>query len=144
MALVNVWHHRKVAEASAKPCDICYKSTTNVLITPDNRVCFPADIPAQWLIFKDFFYVCIGHTKDHGFCNPIIDEAEATAKKKKAELDRGIELIKQEYEDKMKKKKKDKDSKSKENDQEKHKDKDKKDDEQERAEKEKDEKVSHR
>lgn len=38
MALVNVWHLRKVAEASAKPCDICYKSTTSVLITPDNKV----------------------------------------------------------------------------------------------------------
>lgn len=38
MALVNVWHLRKVAEASSKPCDICYKPTTSVLITPDNRV----------------------------------------------------------------------------------------------------------
>jgi hypothetical protein len=37
-ALVNVWHLRKVAEASAKPCDICYKPTTSVLITPDNKV----------------------------------------------------------------------------------------------------------
>lgn len=38
MALVNVWHLRKVAEASAKPCDVCYKPTTSVLITPDNKV----------------------------------------------------------------------------------------------------------
>ena len=36
-ALVNIWHLRKVAEASAKPCDICYKPTTGVLITPDNK-----------------------------------------------------------------------------------------------------------
>lgn len=41
MALVNVWHLRKVAEASAKPCDVCYKPTTNVLITPDNKVPYP-------------------------------------------------------------------------------------------------------
>lgn len=38
MALVNVWHLRRVADASAKPCDICYKPTTSVLITPDNKV----------------------------------------------------------------------------------------------------------
>ena len=38
MALVNVWHLRKVAESSAKPCDICYKPTTGVLITPDQKV----------------------------------------------------------------------------------------------------------
>lgn len=38
-ALVNVWHLRKVAETSAKPCDICYKPTTSVLITPDNKAC---------------------------------------------------------------------------------------------------------
>ena len=36
--LVNVWHLRRVAEASGKPCDICYKPTTSVLITPDNKV----------------------------------------------------------------------------------------------------------
>lgn len=35
----NVYHHRKVAEASAKACDICYKPSTSVLITPDNKVC---------------------------------------------------------------------------------------------------------
>lgn len=38
MALVNVWHLRKVAESSTKPCDICYKPTPSVLITPDNKV----------------------------------------------------------------------------------------------------------
>lgn len=34
----NVYTHRKVAEASAKACDICYKSSTSVLITPDKKV----------------------------------------------------------------------------------------------------------
>ncbi|KAK4696764.1 hypothetical protein P7C71_g1203, partial [Lecanoromycetidae sp. Uapishka_2] len=38
MSLVNLWHLRKVAEASAKSCDICYKPTTSVLITPDNKI----------------------------------------------------------------------------------------------------------
>ncbi|KAL9612118.1 MAG: hypothetical protein Q9167_003270 [Letrouitia subvulpina] len=87
--LVNMWHLRKVAEASAKPCDICYKPTTSVLITPDR---------------KDFFYICPGHLKDRGFCSPIIDEAEVAAKRKKEALDREIEIIKQEYEEKKKRK----------------------------------------
>ncbi|MCJ1452681.1 hypothetical protein MMC28_003024 [Mycoblastus sanguinarius] len=99
MALVNVWHLRRVAEASSKPCDICYKPTSSVLITPDN---------------KDYFYVCPGHLKDRGFASPIIDEAEAAAKKKKDEMDREIELIKKEYEEKMKKKKEKEKEKEKE------------------------------
>ena len=51
MALVNVWHLRRVAEASAKPCDICYKPTTSVLITPDNKVGLPSTqtLPHHWL-----------------------------------------------------------------------------------------------
>ncbi|KAL6714873.1 hypothetical protein ACLMJK_007133 [Lecanora helva] len=107
MALVNVWHHRKVAEASAKPCDICYKPTTSVFITPDNR---------------DHFYVCPGHMKDKGFCTPIVDEAEVAAKKKKEELDREIKLVQAEYEDKMKKKKdKEKERKGKGDDEKKKK-----------------------
>ncbi|KAI4157782.1 MAG: hypothetical protein LQ342_008004 [Letrouitia transgressa] len=87
--LVNVWHLRKVAEASAKPCDICYKPSASVLITPDR---------------KAFLYICPGHLKDRGFCSPIIDEAEVAAKRKKEALDREIEIIKREYEEKKKKK----------------------------------------
>ncbi|KAL9138422.1 MAG: hypothetical protein Q9175_000353 [Cornicularia normoerica] len=126
MALVNVWHLRRVAEASAKPCDICYKPTTSVLITPDN---------------KDYFYVCPGHLKDRGFCTPVIDEAKAAAKQKKEELDREIELIKKEYEDKMKKKK-GKDRRGKDKDKENEKDRESKGDvDEEKAEKEKDAKI---
>ncbi|KAI4088010.1 MAG: hypothetical protein LQ344_006385 [Seirophora lacunosa] len=96
--LQNVWHLRKVAEPSAKPCDICFKPTSSVLITPDQ---------------KDHFYICPGHLKDKGFCSPIVDEAEVAAKKRKEELDREIESIKKEYEEKLKKRKKSKDSKQK-------------------------------
>ncbi|CAF9920885.1 MAG: hypothetical protein ALECFALPRED_001655 [Alectoria fallacina] len=129
MALVNVWHLRRVAEASAKPCDICYKPNTSVLITPDN---------------KDYFYVCPGHLKDRGFCTPIIDEAEVAAKKKKEEMDREIELVKKEYEDKIKKKKnsKDKNGEDKDKDKEKGEDNESKGDgNDEKAEKEKDAKI---
>ncbi|KAL8849966.1 MAG: hypothetical protein Q9221_005072 [Calogaya cf. arnoldii] len=128
--LQNVWHLRRVAEASAKPCHICYKSTTSVLITPDQ---------------KDHFYTCSGHLKDRGFCTPIVDEAEAVAKKKKEELDREIELIKAEYAETLKKRKKSKDSKKKEKSEAKDKGKeskdDKDDDDEAKAEKEKNEKI---
>jgi len=92
MALSNVWHLRTVAEGSSKPCYVCYKPTVSVLITPDN---------------KDFFYACRGHLKDRGFCSPVVDEAA----KKKEELDREVELVKKEYEEKLAKKKKAKNKK---------------------------------
>ncbi|MCJ1279722.1 hypothetical protein MMC21_007546 [Puttea exsequens] len=127
MAFVNVWHLRKVAETSSKPCDVCYKPTTSVLITPDN---------------KDYFYVCPGHLKDRGFCTPIADEADAAAKKKKAELDREIEIIKQEYEENLKKRKgKAKKAKDSQQDKNKSKEDEAKDEEDEKAEKERDAKV---
>ena len=44
--------------------------------------------------------------KDRAFCTPVVDEAEAAAKKRKEELDREVELIKKEYEEKLKMRKK--------------------------------------
>lgn len=73
---------------------------------------------------------------DRGFCSPIIDEAEVAAKKKKEEMDREIELIKKEYEEKQKKKKA-KEKKSKEKDAKEDKD----SNEDKKEEEEKDEKV---
>lgn len=61
-----------------------------MLITPDN---------------KDFFYICAGHLTDRGFAIPDKDEAAAAdARKKKAELDKEIEVVKKEYAEKIKKK----------------------------------------
>jgi hypothetical protein len=34
----NTWYHRKVAENATKPCNICFKPTASVLITPNNKV----------------------------------------------------------------------------------------------------------
>ncbi|KAJ2978498.1 hypothetical protein NQ176_g3787 [Zarea fungicola] len=105
----NIYDHRKVAEASAKSCDICYKMSTSVLITPDK---------------KDFFYVCAVHLKDRYFCTPKIDEEAVKAKREK-ELEAEKERVKKEYEEKQKKKKqKEKEKEEKE----KNKDQDKKDD----------------
>ncbi|TVY59214.1 UPF0589 protein [Lachnellula cervina] len=112
----NVYTHRKVANTASKSCEICYKPSTSVLVTPES---------------KDFFYVCPGHLKDKGFCSPIIDEAAVAAKKKK-EMEAEVERVKQEFEEKQKKKKKEKE-KEKSND----KDKDKKDDKDEKPEEKK-------
>ncbi|KZZ92354.1 hypothetical protein AAP_03009 [Ascosphaera apis ARSEF 7405] len=89
MPLQNIWHHRRVADHSAKACEICYKPSTSVLITPDN---------------KDFFYVCPIHLEDRGFASPIIDTEAEAAKRRKEALDKEIERVKAEYEEKMKRK----------------------------------------
>lgn len=92
MSFPNVWHHRKVADASAKGCDICYKQSTSVLITPEKQ---------------DFFYVCPVHLEDTRFCTPIMDH-DAIAAKKKKEMDEELERVKKEYEEKKRKKEKEK------------------------------------
>ncbi|KAL6898563.1 DUF1742 domain-containing protein [Trichoderma evansii] len=102
----NLYTHRKVAEAAAKACDVCYKPSTSVLITPDK---------------KDFFYICPVHLKDRNFCSPKIDEDAVKAKREK-ELAEETEKLKKEYEEKQRKKK----EKEKEKEKEKDKEKDKK------------------
>ncbi|KAI2463563.1 DUF1742-domain-containing protein [Annulohypoxylon bovei var. microspora] len=95
MSFPNIWNHRKVADTSAKACEVCFKPSTSVLITPES---------------KDFFYVCPSHLRDGGFCSPIIDQ-EAVEAKKKREMEEELERAKKEYEEKQRKKK-EKDSKS--------------------------------
>ncbi|KAK8134162.1 hypothetical protein PG984_006174 [Apiospora sp. TS-2023a] len=106
MSLPNVWHHRKVADSSAKGCDLCYKPTTSVLVTPDKQ---------------DHFYICAAHLKEVRFCKPIADQAAIAAKKQKEKDDEIIAQAKKEYEEKQRKKKEadkgdDKDSKDKDKD----------------------------
>lgn len=66
---------------------------------------------------KDFFYICVGHLSDRGFCQPDAEEAAAlTAKKKQDELDSEIAKVKKEYDEKQKlkrEKRKSKDEKDK-------------------------------
>ncbi|GAB7348071.1 hypothetical protein MBLNU459_g6102t1 [Dothideomycetes sp. NU459] len=107
----NIWHHRKVADTAARACFICYKPSSSVLITPDS---------------KDFFYVCPSHLKDRNFAVPTEDEAKALAdRQKKEQLDKEIETIKKEYEEKMKKKKEKRKAKDKDKDKDEKNDKDK-------------------
>ncbi|KAJ5426831.1 hypothetical protein N7465_001901 [Penicillium sp. CMV-2018d] len=109
MSLTNVYHVRRVADTSAKACLICYKPSTSVMITPDN---------------KDFFYVCPAHLQDKHFCSPIID-TEGQAKRLKEEaLAKEIEAIKKEYEEKQRRKKEREKASSKDNKEEKDKGKD--------------------
>ncbi|KAL6707947.1 hypothetical protein ACN47E_003621 [Coniothyrium glycines] len=128
VALENTWHLRQVADNASKACWICYKPTTRVLITPNN---------------KDFFYICAGHLTDRGFCQPDADEAAAVAaQKKKEELDREIEAVKKEYEEKQRLKREKRKGKDKEKDKEKEKDAKSKDEEEDKQdEKAKDDKI---
>ncbi|KAM0513266.1 hypothetical protein ACHAPE_007918 [Trichoderma viride] len=116
----NLYTQRKVAEAAAKACDVCYKPSTSVLITADK---------------KDFFYICPVHLKDRNFCSPKIDEDAVKAKREK-ELAEEKEKLKKEYEEKQRKKKEKEKEKEKEKDKDK-KDKDKKDDKDKDKDKEK-------
>jgi hypothetical protein len=34
----NVYTHRKVADTASKTCEICFKPSTSVLVTPENKV----------------------------------------------------------------------------------------------------------
>ncbi|OAA45580.1 hypothetical protein NOR_03369 [Metarhizium rileyi] len=108
----NLYTLRKVAESAAKACDVCYKPSTCVLITPDK---------------KDFFYVCPSHLKDTYFCCPKIDEEALKAKREK-EIAEETEKLKREYEERQRQKK-EKESKEKDKKDGKDKDKDKDKDE---------------
>ncbi|WPG98281.1 Hypothetical protein R9X50_00106900 [Acrodontium crateriforme] len=88
MATKNLYHRRLVAESGAKACWICYKPSSTVLITPDQ---------------DDWFHICPGHLSDHKFA--IAKDAEDVAEKKRQEeLDKEIEAVKKEYEEKMRQK----------------------------------------
>ncbi|KAJ5610374.1 hypothetical protein N7510_007093 [Penicillium lagena] len=90
MLLTNVYHLRRVADTSEKACFICYKPTTSVMITPDN---------------KDFFYVCPAHLQDRHFCSPIVNAEAEAARRKEEEMAHEIEKVKKEYEEKQRRKK---------------------------------------
>jgi len=122
MAIPNIYTHRKVADTASKPCEICYKPSTSVLVAPDN---------------KDFFFACSIHMKDKGFCSPIIDEAAIAAKKKEMEAE--VKRVKQEFDEKQRKKEKEK-GKETEKGKDKKDEKDEKTDEKDREKKSEDKK----
>ncbi|KAK1139029.1 hypothetical protein N8T08_001333 [Aspergillus melleus] len=104
MSLPNIYHLRRVADTAARACSICYKPSSSVLITPDN---------------KDFFYVCPVHLKDRNFCSPVVDEGGRETKRKEEAMAAEIEKVKREYEERQRRKK----EKSKEKEKEKEKEK---------------------
>lgn len=95
------------------------------------------------ILLQDFFYICTGHLTDRGFCQPEADEAKRVAdQKKQEELDREIEAVKKEYEEKQKIKREKRKGKEKEKDKEKEKEaRTKEEDEDKQDEKAKDDKV---
>ncbi|TVY44254.1 hypothetical protein LSUB1_G000985 [Lachnellula subtilissima] len=40
----NVYTHRKVADTASKSCEICYKPSTSVLVTPESKVSIGSSI----------------------------------------------------------------------------------------------------
>ncbi|KAK9369536.1 VPS4-associated protein 1 [Lipomyces kononenkoae] len=87
----NIYHLRRVAETSQKPCMVCYKPTAVVLVSEDGK--------------NDFFYTCQLHLQDRGFVTPVTNAAVEAAKKRKEELEKEIEKVKKEWEDHQKDKK---------------------------------------
>lgn len=88
MGSKNLYHRRLVAESGAKACWICYKPSSNVLITPEN---------------DDWFHICSGHLNDGKFA--IAKDAQDLAEKRRQEeLEKEIEAVKKEFEEKMRKK----------------------------------------
>ncbi|KAF8545085.1 VPS4-associated protein 1 [Trichophaea hybrida] len=107
----NLYHHRRVADASAKPCFVCYRPATSVLITPDQ---------------SDFFYTCPGHLQDRGFCSPVEPTpVEPTPEEVERRKKEEVERVKREYEERMKRKKEKEKEKEKKDDKKDDKDKDK-------------------
>ena len=134
LPFINEYHLRTVAEASSKSCMIDFKPTTKVLITPDNKVGATKKIKLRTQNanhLKDFFYICTSHLQDRGFATPKVDPKLEAEKRDREALQKEIELVKKEFEEKQKKKGKKKEDKKE----------DKKENEGE-AEKERDDKVN--
>jgi len=95
---------------------------------------------------QDFFYICVGHLKDKSFCLPDASEAAALAeRKKKEEMDREIEAVKREYEEKQKRKAEKRKAKEKSKDKAKDAEETQKDDDEDKKdEKERDDRVTSR
>ena len=44
----NVYTHRKVADTASKSCEICYKPSTSVLVTPENASFVNVDVDLKF------------------------------------------------------------------------------------------------
>ncbi|KAJ8099276.1 VPS4-associated protein 1 [Lipomyces tetrasporus] len=105
----NVYHLRRVAETSQRPCIICYKPTPVVLVSEDGK--------------NDFFYACQTHLQDRGFATPVSNAAADAARKMKDELEKEIEKVKKDWEEHLKDKKKAREKREKQRKEEKDSDK---------------------
>jgi hypothetical protein len=81
----NLYHRRQVAESSAKACWICYKPSSTVLITPEQ---------------DDWFHLCSGHLVDTKFAIPK-DGEDLAKRKHEEEVQKEIDALKKEWEEKV-------------------------------------------
>ncbi|KAK9462348.1 VPS4-associated protein 1 [Lipomyces oligophaga] len=95
----NIYHARHVAESSQKPCTICYKPTSVVLVSEDGK--------------NDFFYTCQAHLLDKGFAVAVADAAGDAARKRQVELVAEIEKVKKDWEKRSKQKKSEREAEKK-------------------------------
>ncbi|KAK9347390.1 VPS4-associated protein 1 [Lipomyces starkeyi] len=124
----NIYHLRRVAETSQKPCVICYKPTSVVLVSEDGK-----NEAGSHIKQTDFFYTCQAHLQDRGFVTPVSNAAAEAAKKRKEELEKEIEKVKKEWEEHLKDKKNARDKRKKQRKEEKATDKDKDEDDERSA-----------
>lgn len=75
----NSYATKKVADSDAKPCTICYKPATTVLLN-DNKM--------------DFFYTCDLHLQDEHFATPLPNEEHAELVKSREELEKNLTDLK--------------------------------------------------
>lgn len=71
----NDYQLRLVANSDSKPCHVCYKPSTSVLLAANNA---------------DFFYICPAHLKDETFCSCVHSEAYTKLLNEKRELEKKV------------------------------------------------------
>ncbi|KAI5967405.1 hypothetical protein CANMA_003048 [Candida margitis] len=77
----NKYNARLVAQTDAKPCTICFKPATTVLLAENNL---------------DFFYTCVQHLLDAQFASPIPSEEYTELKKTVDNLTQKVDTLKKE------------------------------------------------
>jgi hypothetical protein len=76
MSLKNTWHHRKVADSASKSCWICFKPSTSVLITPDNKVRLYQSLPSRKLKFSFGLNQPLAHDRTSSIFAQAISKTE--------------------------------------------------------------------
>ncbi|KAI5952096.1 hypothetical protein KGF57_004225 [Candida theae] len=79
----NKYNARLVAQQDSKPCTICFKPSTTVLLADNNA---------------DFFYTCAQHLRDDQFASPIPSDEYTALQKQVDELRSQVDKLRVEVE----------------------------------------------